>query len=63
MACWIFVRFNLYANYLVFIFFDACSERFGMYNVNFNDPQRKRTAKKSVAYLRNIIETRRLPGK
>ncbi|KAJ8963366.1 hypothetical protein NQ318_018839 [Aromia moschata] len=33
-------------------------ERFGFYSVNFNDPDRTRTPKKSVDYYKNIIGTR-----
>ncbi|XP_972386.3 myrosinase 1-like [Tribolium castaneum] len=32
--------------------------KFGLYSVDFNDPDRPRTAKKSVAYLRKVVETR-----
>ncbi|KAJ8932965.1 hypothetical protein NQ318_004476 [Aromia moschata] len=36
------------------------SEKFGLYHVNFSDPKRKRTAKKSVEWYKNVITHRRI---
>lgn len=38
------------------------SESFGLYHVNFEDPERTRTPKASVAFLRRVIETRVVPN-
>ncbi|KAK4882989.1 hypothetical protein RN001_006308 [Aquatica leii] len=35
--------------------------KFGLYNVNFSDPTRKRTAKSSVEFYKNIIKSRMIP--
>ncbi|XP_037029322.1 myrosinase 1-like [Bradysia coprophila] len=37
------------------------SERFGIHYVDFDDPARPRTPKASVAFLRNVIQTRIVP--
>ena len=37
------------------------SERFGIYHVDFSDPNRKRTPKNSVNFLKDVIRTRQLP--
>ncbi|KAJ8917370.1 hypothetical protein NQ315_002394 [Exocentrus adspersus] len=36
------------------------SEKFGLYHVNFSDPNRKRTAKKSVDWYKKVIRERRV---
>jgi len=33
-------------------------ERFGIYSIDLNDPDRTRTPKKSVAYLTNVTQVR-----
>jgi beta-glucosidase/6-phospho-beta-glucosidase/beta-galactosidase len=37
------------------------SEKFGLFHVDFNDPDRKRTAKKSAKVYSQIIKTNKIP--
>lgn len=34
---------------------------FGLVNVDFNDPERRRTPKRSYMYLKDVIATNQLP--
>lgn len=45
-----------------FEWFSGYTAHFGIYHVNFNVSDRKRSPRASVAVLRNIIETRRIPS-
>lgn len=36
------------------------SEKFGLYHVDFNDPNRKRTAKKSAKWYKKTVNERRI---
>ena len=38
-----------------------CSVKFGLYDVDFNDPDRKRTAKKSAEVYSQIIKNKKIP--
>jgi beta-glucosidase/6-phospho-beta-glucosidase/beta-galactosidase len=38
------------------------SEKFGLFQVDFNDPNRKRTAKKSVEIYSQIIKSNKIPA-
>ncbi|CAH1977975.1 unnamed protein product [Acanthoscelides obtectus] len=38
-------------------------DRFGLYHVDFTDPERKRTIKKSALYYRDVIKSRCVDGK
>lgn len=42
-----------------FVFF--FSKKFGIYHVDFNDPDRQRTVKKSAEFYKNVINDRCLP--
>jgi lactase-phlorizin hydrolase len=37
------------------------SEKFGLFHVDFNDPDRKRTAKKSAEVYSQIIKSKKIP--
>jgi beta-glucosidase/6-phospho-beta-glucosidase/beta-galactosidase len=37
------------------------SEKFGLFHVNFNDPERKRTGKKSAEVYSKIIKSNKIP--
>jgi beta-glucosidase/6-phospho-beta-glucosidase/beta-galactosidase len=37
------------------------SEKFGLFHVDFNDPDRKRTAKKSANVYSQIIKSNKIP--
>jgi lactase-phlorizin hydrolase len=37
------------------------SEKFGLFQVDFNDPDRKRTAKKSAEIYSQIIKSNKIP--
>lgn len=37
------------------------SAHFGLYHVNFTDPDRKRTAKKSASFYKDVVTSRILP--
>jgi hypothetical protein len=37
------------------------SDKFGLYHVDFNDPERKRTAKKSAEIYSQIIKSNKIP--
>ena len=37
------------------------SEKFGLFHVDFNDPERKRTAKKSAEVFSQIIKSNKIP--
>jgi beta-glucosidase/6-phospho-beta-glucosidase/beta-galactosidase len=37
------------------------SEKFGLFHVDFDDPDRKRTAKKSAEVYSQIIKSNRIP--
>lgn len=37
-------------------------QRFGLYFVNFEDPEKKRTPKLSSRFFKNIIQTNRIPA-
>jgi len=37
------------------------SEKFGLFHVDFNDPERKRTAKKSSEVYSKIIKSNKIP--
>ncbi|KAJ9595811.1 hypothetical protein L9F63_012995 [Diploptera punctata] len=39
----------------------AYTSKFGLYHVDFKDPERKRTPKKSSYFMKNLTSTRRLP--
>jgi beta-glucosidase/6-phospho-beta-glucosidase/beta-galactosidase len=36
-------------------------EKFGLFHVEFNDPERKRTAKKSAEVYSHIIKSNKIP--
>jgi len=38
------------------------SEKFGLFQVDFNDPNRKRTAKKSAEIYSQIIKSNKIPA-
>jgi beta-glucosidase/6-phospho-beta-glucosidase/beta-galactosidase len=38
------------------------SEKFGLIQVDFNDPDRKRTAKKSAELYSQIIKSKKIPA-
>jgi len=38
------------------------SEKFGLFHVDFNDPERKRTAKKSAEIYSKIIKSNKIPA-
>jgi beta-glucosidase/6-phospho-beta-glucosidase/beta-galactosidase len=38
------------------------SEKFGLFHVDFNDPERKRTAKKSAEVYSQIIKRNKIPA-
>ena len=38
------------------------SEKFGLFHVDFNDPERKRTAKKSAEVYSQIIKSNKIPA-
>jgi len=38
------------------------SEKFGLFHVDFNDPDRKRTAKKSAEVYSQIIKSNKIPA-
>ena len=38
------------------------SDKFGLFHVDFNDSDRKRTAKKSAAVFSQIIKNKKIPG-
>jgi len=38
------------------------SEKFGLFHVDFNDPDRKRTSKKSVEIYSQIIKSNMIPA-
>lgn len=40
---------------------DGYSAHFGLYHINFSDPNRTRTAKKSVDFYRKLVTTHRIP--
>ncbi|KAJ8889487.1 hypothetical protein PR048_008986 [Dryococelus australis] len=40
---------------------DTYSNKFGMYRVNFTDPEKARTVRESSKVLATIIKTRKLP--
>jgi lactase-phlorizin hydrolase len=37
------------------------SEKFGLFHVEFNDPERKRKAKKSAKFYSQIIKSNKIP--
>jgi len=37
------------------------SEKFGLFHVDFNDPERKRTAKMSAEFYSQIIKSNKIP--
>jgi beta-glucosidase/6-phospho-beta-glucosidase/beta-galactosidase len=37
------------------------SDKFGLFHVDFNDPERKRTAKKSAEVYSQIIKSNKIP--
>lgn len=45
---------------LIQICFVSCRARFGLIDVNFNDPERKRTLKASFKFYQNVIASRRI---
>ena len=40
----------------------GCTEKFGLFHVHFNDPDRKRTAKKSAEVYSQIIKSNKIPA-
>jgi beta-glucosidase/6-phospho-beta-glucosidase/beta-galactosidase len=48
-------------NLSIFSVYFSSSERFGLYHVDFNDPGRKRTAKKSAQVFSQIIKSNKIP--
>lgn len=58
MAIRICVDIYVCSLYFVMTYIHYFSYKFGLYEVDFDDPERKRTAKRSAYYYKQVIATR-----